>query len=43
MRVFEAFLSSKLPTTESEPPGWVSLGLLTVYLLNSFVLYLYGE
>jgi cation:H+ antiporter len=23
--------------------GWISLGLLTVYLLNSFVLYLYGE
>jgi len=23
--------------------GWVSLGLLTVYLLNSFVLYIYGE
>ena len=23
--------------------GWISLGLMTVYLLNSFVLYLYGE
>jgi cation:H+ antiporter len=23
--------------------GWISLGLLTAYLLNSFVLYLYGE
>ena len=23
--------------------GWISLGLLTVYLLNSFVLYLHGE
>lgn len=23
--------------------GWISLGLMTVYLINSFVLYLYGE
>ena len=23
--------------------GWISIGLLSVYLLNSFVLYLYGE
>ncbi len=23
--------------------GWVSLGLLAVYLLNTYVLYLYGD